>query len=136
MDIVKLSKEYDRIYEETNRLFKQHDPCQFIGNRCKLNRWCLRGRCGHTYHKNTELNNGCCGGYNCKYHTSKGCSTKALGCKLTTCGRMYDTSSREFRTDIIALKEEASKVLGRLIGHAFISKEEFFDLAREKRNLC
>ena len=81
----KLLAEYDRLYEEADRAFKEHDPCMFIDGRCVKNR--------------TECNeefkvNGCCGTRSrpCEYLSLSGCTVKALGCKLHLCLKLTGTS--------------------------------------------
>ena len=69
-----LSAEYDRLYEEADRLLEQHNPCQFVGNKCISNR-----TNPHGYDKE----NGCCN--DCDWLGSSGCVTKCLKCKIHTC---------------------------------------------------
>lgn len=114
----KASTEFDRIYEEAGLLLKKHNPCQFVGNKCLHNRREKERKAGW----NSE--NGCCS-TDCKYHTPKGCDTKALGCKLTTCGHMYNRSSEEFRSAINNLKNEAVEIFGWEVTTAYTNKEDF-----------
>ncbi len=64
---------YDTLYEMGQAFIKFYNPCEF-GNDGK----CLASR-NHCNHASF-----CCS--NCDYVTDKGCSVKALSCKLSFCG--------------------------------------------------
>lgn len=114
----KSSSEYDRIYGETGELFKKYNPCQFIDGKCMHNRNEDKENGGWKHE------DGCCP-KGCRHHTSEGCSTEALGCKLTTCGSMYCSSTEEFRNNIDDLKKEAVEIFGWEVTTAYTNKEEF-----------
>ncbi len=116
IDLKKLSIEYDRFYEEADKLFKKYNPCKFKDGKCICNR-------NNTY----PSKNGCCG--MCRYLNSKGCTIKSLGCKLYICWREHGKILDERRALI--------KKVRRVIPHPFsplncyISKEEYLAKVQE-----
>lgn len=98
----KLSKEYDRIYEEADALFKRYDPCQFKDGKCK----------------SEVFPDGCCEG--CVYLGSNGCTIQSLGCKLFMCGSVI--KHKELYSGIRALTIEAGRKL--LATNCRINKEQ------------
>ena len=73
LSVAELSALYDRIYDIADRLLKKHNPCNIRTEGTKVS--CTYRLC------ETRL---CCGG--CDKYWDKGCTVKALGCKLFLCG--------------------------------------------------
>lgn len=112
MELEELSIEYDRIYEEVDRLFKEYNPCQFENGQCVSNRrHNTRAKAdGHPYPKS----NGCCP-RDCKYLGPNGCTTRSLGCKLMYCSYPHNvhgdvSSLKEFFVRIDKLRREAYRM--------------------------
>lgn len=120
MNLKKLSAEYDRIYKEADKIFRECNPCQFKGGRCTGNRRNINEARDHT------PKNGCCGRV-CGHLSPKGCVVKTLGCKLYVCSFIYTKKNRKFCTKIDALRKEAVEILGHFVTHCFVTKKEFFN---------
>lgn len=86
-----LSQIYDILWGEADKILKEHNPCQI----------CVTERgieCSHTIRQSVFVGDPlyekhpnvlCCG--KCKYHDlEKGCTVKALGCKVSLCGTAMD----------------------------------------------
>lgn len=67
---------YNFIYLIADQLVKKYNPCDIQVNRSGF------ATCGGYYDKPS-----CCDG--CKYLSIKGCTTKALGCKLDFCTKAH-----------------------------------------------
>ena len=84
-NIAELSALYDRIYDIADRLLKKHNPCNIHKDGKRFS--CTYRLCG------TRL---CCG--KCHKYWDKGCTVKALGCKLFLCGAIrHKVLQRRFR---------------------------------------
>lgn len=67
-----LSKIYDLLYQEADRIITQGNPCDFVDGTCVSSRKHINKDCK------------CCEG--CKHlEVGKGCTVKSLGCKLWLC---------------------------------------------------
>ncbi len=96
MNLKELSVKYDRIYEEADELFKKHNPCQFEGSRCIMDRTA------------GDSENGCC--YRlCPNFGPSGCKARSLGCKLFTC-KSFSEEDFEFSLKISKLRREAAGI--------------------------
>ena len=97
--------EYDRLYKEGDRIIKDHDLCQFKEGRCVNNR----------FSNNHELQaNGCCGTRSdpCEHLGPKGCTAKALGCKLHVCFYLSQIKTFNIPTaELNKLRREAMRLL-------------------------
>lgn len=117
MNIKKLSAKYDRLYEEADKLFKRHNPCQFEEGRCASNRiyagW-ERGK------------GGCCG--RCRHVGPKGCRVKALGCKVFICSWIKEKGPTEFNAKISKLREETFRIMGTRT--CYLGKGKFLSFSR------
>ena len=86
--ITELSAIYDRIYDIADRLIKKHNPCNIYtkivpAKKLFFNPIFPEQLIENTYcNSNGTVNALCCEG--CKYW-DKGCTVKALGCKLFLC---------------------------------------------------
>lgn len=71
---------YDTLFQETDHLLKQTNPCKIQNGRCKFqDKWSF----------GPDSRNGCCGA--CKnLDTQKGCLTQNLACKTFLCGSVSD----------------------------------------------
>lgn len=130
MGLEKLSMKYDQLYEEADKLFKEHNPCQFKDGVCNRNRDDVES--GKFRPEGNVVNNGCCGSTSCEYLTSEGCTIKALGCKLHICGYISMISERnkslkEFCTKISEVEHRACEILGCDITQCFWDKEKFLN---------
>lgn len=65
-------RKYYYLYNKANKLIKDVNPCKWKNDRCDE-------------HNNTS--SGCCGA--CKYLSNKGCTVKALQCKLWLCSYLH-----------------------------------------------
>lgn len=131
----KLSAEYDRIYEEADKLLKEYNPCQFEDDKCIFNRitedaYKNRGIkiCEGPFSEYTT-SNGCCDSYSCKYIRPKGCTIKALGCKFYRCSYLWGQDLKEFHTRMSMLVKKARKVLPFGVTHCCVTKEKFLSQA-------
>jgi hypothetical protein len=61
---------YYELYDEYSRIITEHNPCEFKGNTCILNR-------------ENGTSNGCCG--SCDKLSIAGCKIEALGCRAFLC---------------------------------------------------
>jgi hypothetical protein len=61
---------YYELYDEYSRIITEHNPCEFKGNKCILNR-------------ENGTSNGCCG--SCDKLSVVGCKIESLGCKAFLC---------------------------------------------------
>jgi hypothetical protein len=105
-----LSRIYDELYEQADQLLKTYNPCEFGGEQ-----GCVRNRLKH----NREY---CCVG--CRYLGAKGCSVKALLCKLWICPELSVLiEGSVFMVKVRELRNEAEK-WGLLYFRA--SKEDVF----------
>ncbi len=125
MDLEKLSVEYDRLYEEASDLLNKYNPCQFEGNQCVRNRIDLES--GHFRPDGDVVKNGCCDTTSCSHLTSRGCNTKALGCKLHICSELHRRKHREFYTKIKLLTREAQDIFGTWIIQCYWGKKRYLD---------
>ena len=110
-----LSAEYNRIYDEANRIFKKYNPCQFKDGMCASNRHNLKkGYDGQI--------NGCC--YVCDNIGRNGCRAKALGCKLYTC-RMIKDTHKQCAAEIMQLRIATRKIFDEI--PCFMTKTVLFN---------
>lgn len=65
---------YYELFDSFSRILHKHNPCQWIGDTCFINR-------------ETNTRNGCC--QKCVKNTSVGCSIQSLGCKAFLCDRAF-----------------------------------------------
>jgi hypothetical protein len=92
MEIIKLKRKYDSLYDKITKLLKEKNLCEFNSDGlCKRSRlyiqqglnkkdvmFCCCGNPEKLIHKNTKEF--------CKYFAKgKGCSTKSIACKLWFC---------------------------------------------------
>ena len=115
---------YDILYEAANNLFLAYSPCRIdINGKCVASK---NNRChsAQYYTKHT----GCCRP-DCRYITSKGCSTNSLGCKLFVCDSLRDIFP-EFVKEINRLK----KIFGdmNLPWNVWQSKEDWIKIERKQ----
>lgn len=99
-----LETEYNRLYEEADKLLREHNPCQFNEGKCIENRTVA----------NTELqSNGCCGTRRnpCKHLGPGGCTVKALGCKLHLCPTALSGGGTKCDTELYKLRKKAYGIL-------------------------
>ena len=100
LSVEEMSALYDRIYDIADRLIKKHNPCNIL--RIKDLLYC------HDYTKkyggSTQLCCACCK----KHWSEKGCTVKALGCKLFLC---YSTKNKILRRRFQRLRNYACKHL-------------------------
>ncbi len=92
-----LKEEYDRLYKKVDDLFKEYDPCQFIGSRCIQNR----------ENRDRVTENGCYS--SCSHLGPFGCKVESLGCKLFTC-KSFSEEDLEFSLKISKLRREAAGI--------------------------
>lgn len=76
---MELSKLYDNLYDKGNKLIKKYNPCQIKNGICITKEKC------------------CCHG--CDYLTKKGCSVKALSCKLFLCNNVRFIGKNNWKLD-------------------------------------
>lgn len=62
--MTKKERIYDKLYQAGQKLFDHHDPCKFVNGKCSKGQHCCS---------------------RCKYLKKKGCTVKALYCKLWLC---------------------------------------------------
>ncbi|MFA5397768.1 MAG: hypothetical protein WC346_17295 [Methanogenium sp.] len=79
----KLSKEYDRLYKEGQKILDTYNPCQIEVKNGKVS--CVNSRNHKSFGSENVL---CCG--NCRYHKDSGCSVKCLACKTYLCTTAYN----------------------------------------------
>lgn len=111
MNLEKLSIKYDRLYEKADRLFKKHNPCQFIDGLCIKNR------------KNGGVSNGCCH-ESCDHLGPRGCTIKSLGCKLFTCDYICENHEM-LDKKICKLRRKAGMKSFSLVP-CYLTKEDVF----------
>ena len=80
MDINKLLAEYDRLYDKASEIIQQRNPCD-IKREEDGAVTCRRTRLFPDYDRNGCL---CCGG--CPHLGPDGCTVRALGCRVESCG--------------------------------------------------
>ncbi len=119
MDLKRLSAEYSHIYNEADKLFKKHNPCQFKNGQCISNR---------TPPQLHSPQNGCCGG--CKRLGSNGCKVKSLGCKLFACSNIKRRSKECFEK-IMQLRIQARETLGLFSLDCYMPKYIFMERERK-----
>lgn len=111
MDSEGLSTEYDRLFEEADKILKKYNPCNFKGDTCIV-----------------HCKDGCC--RSCNYLGPGGCKIRSLGCKLFLCGlqRYQYVKCSEALTQLRVETQE-------IFGHAYLCmpKGTFLDQALELR---
>lgn len=116
----RLSAEYESFYKEADKLFKEHDPCQFKEGSCARD-WSRGKKYGYV-----PLHNGCCEG--CRHLSPKGCTVKSLGCKLHMCGYIRD-EYEEFSAELSRLRKEASETFpGVCTNSVYLGKGKFLEI--------
>lgn len=131
MTLKELSAEYDRLYEEADELFKEYNPCQFENGKCSRNRADIKS--GHFRPEGPCVSNGCCTTTMCEHLTPKGCSIKALGCKLHVCLYIHKAGEfKKFYTKMRKVRKRAQNTLGCDITQCFWEKERFMTYSEAK----
>jgi len=100
-DIEKLSKLYDVLYDYADKLLKIQDLCSI--KKCNGKTLCNYNRFG-----NGSRVHLCCQG--CDYISDKGCTVKALGCKIRFCW------SNEYIYNTLANSLDNTKLDNKLVG--------------------
>ena len=91
---------YDQLYSAADKLFKQYKPCQIMNVPHMGGVICIR-------YDNPRFGM-CCNG--CRWLGKKGCTVKALSCKLWYCHDIYvNRNYRKFIAKLDALRDIASR---------------------------
>lgn len=88
------SKLYDELYEEADALFKEYNPCRIEGNTCLYGRT-TDDPVGKSF---------CCNG--CDHLCERGCTVKALSCKLWLCGMVANWAPKEFLDKLQKIRDK------------------------------
>lgn len=149
MEIERLSAEYNRIYEEADRLltinlfcsggikidleklsaeydriYEEADRLFREYNPCQFK----DGKCAKNRRDGDTLN-GCC--TSCPYLKSEGCTTKALGCKLFACGYICRNFA-ELYGKIWELRREALETISPDVLSCCQTKERLLERMRNR----
>lgn len=107
--IKEISKNYDLIYEEVDKLIDKYNPCQFENGKCIIAR-----------ENNTKV---CC--KPCFYLTGKGCNVKALGCKVSFCPEIWKLFSELLICEFMKLRHKVAEKVAISALVCYDSKEDF-----------
>ncbi len=125
MDLEKLSSEYDKVYNNVNELFKEHNPCQFRDGKCIRNR---KDEASGLFRPDSILTkDGCCGSTGCKNLRPYGCSVKALGCSLHICVYAHEKCSEYFKHKLNEFEKETVNKFGFSVRQCYRTKEQLLE---------
>jgi hypothetical protein len=112
-----LERVYDRLCIAADKLLKEYNPCKIKNNKCVG----CRSLGGYGSNNTKQL---CC--IACKYwKENKGCTVKALSCKLWLCDSLKDKLDSNFKIKMERLIAIASWV--GLTTHYRMSKKQIFE---------
>jgi len=124
-----LSELYDKLYESADRLFKKYNPCGIEAGICLSVRMDHGETARYGHHRDTL----CCTG--CEYHTSSGCTVKAIYCKLWICDRVRKYGDPIFVVKIDRLWKRSRPLRQYSAEQSVrISKEDYMKGVRVNRN--